>query len=367
MQIAPKGRISVLTRKLAVLRIEIVIASAPVAALLLIAYAVGTGHAQTPAASGSPAANTDKTLAPLTPRSRIVLPGVFGRIDHFGYDSRRGNLFVAALGNDTVEVINSLRRIHTIKGLDHPQAALYVQEFDRLVVSDQAGKLRFSDGKSFKLLKTVDFGANTDNLRYEPDEKRVYVGYGAGAIAMVDAATMQRLPQEFKLGSHPESFQFERKGPRIFVNLPDQESIGVIDRKTGAVTKWEIKGGTTNHALAFDETSRRLFSAALQPGKLWVIDSDSGKAVATLRIVLGVDDIWFDMDRKRILASGHAGFVSVIQQIDPDRYELIANVPTAVGGGTSFYFKSRTSEGLYVAVPNTSHSGSEILFLAVQE
>ena len=358
-----------LTRKLAVLRIEIVIASAPVAALLLIAYAVGTGHAQTqtPAASGSPVANTDKTLAPLTPRSRIVLPGVFGRIDHFGYDRRRGNLFVAALGNDTVEVINSLRRIRTIKGLDHPQAALYMQEFDRLVVSDQGGKLRFYDGKSYKLLKTVDFGANTDNLRYEPDEKRVYVGYGAGAIAVVDAATMQRLPQEFKLGSHPESFQFERKGPRIFVNLPDQESIGVIDRRRGAVTKWEVKGATTNHALAFDETSRRLFSAALQPRKLWVIDSDSGKVVATLRIVLGVDDIWFDTDRKRILATGHAGFVSVIQQIDPDHYEVIANVPTAVGGGTSFYLKTRTSEGLYVAVPNTSHSGSEILFLAVQE
>src|SRR6266550_524534 len=367
MQIVAEGNISVLTRKLAVLRTQIVIASAQIAAFLAVAGIVGAEQARVSAEGSSPVAEPNKTLAPLTPRSRIVLPGVFGRINHFGYDSRRGNLFVAALGNDTVEVINSLRRIHTIKGLDHPQAALYVQEFDRLVVSDQAGKLRFYDGKSFKLLKAVDFTANADNLRYEPEEKRIYVGYGAGAIAMLDAGTMARLPQEFKLGSHPESFQFERKGPRIFVNLPDQESIGVIDRKTGAVTKWDIQGGTTNHALAFDETSRRLFSAALQPGKLWVIDSDSGKVIATLRIVLGVDDLWFDMDRKRILATGHAGFMSVIQQIDPDHYDLIANVPTAVGGGTSFYLKTRTSEGLYVAVPNTSHGGSEILFLAVQE
>ena len=130
-------------------------------------------------------------------------------------------------------------------------------------MSDQGGKLRFYDGKSYKLSKTVDFGANTDNLRYEPDEKRVYVGYGAGAIAMVDPATMQRLPQEFKLRSHPESFQFERKGAEILVNLPDQESIGVIDRRTGTVTKWEVKGATTNHALACDEAGRRLFSAAI--------------------------------------------------------------------------------------------------------
>ena len=89
--------------------------------------------------------------------------------------------------------------------------------------------------------------------------------------------------------------------------------------------------------------------------------------VGTLPIVLGVDDLWFDARRKRILASGHAGFVSVIQQKDPDRYEVIANVPTAVGGGTSIYLKTRTSEGPYVGVPNASQGRSEILFLAVQE
>jgi len=89
--------------------------------------------------------------------------------------------------------------------------------------------------------------------------------------------------------------------------------------------------------------------------------------VATLGIVLGVDDLWFDASRKRILASGHAGYVSVIQQETPDRYRLLADVPTAVGGGTSFYVRSRTSEGLYVGLPNTSHGGSEILFLAVRE
>ena len=350
--------------KLAPFRLKIVIAFALAVVLLLVGYGVGTWHAQV--APGGDAPSLQRKLAPLTPRSRIVLPGVLGRIDHFGYDGKRGNLFVAALGNNTVEVINNLRPIHTIRGLLHPQAVLYVEEYDRLVVSDKSGKLRFYDGKTFALLKTVDLGADADNLRYEGDEKRIYVGYGSGAIAMLDAATMERL-HEFELGSHPESFQFERQGPRIFVNLPDQESIGVIDRKSGAVTKWRIAGATTNHALAFDETGRRLFSAALQPGKLWVIDSDSGKVVTTLRIVLGVDDMWFDARRKRILASGHAGFVSVIQQKDANHYEIIANIPTGVGGGTSLYLKTRTSEGLYVALPNTPAGGSEILFLAVQE
>ena len=353
--------------KLARLRIEPAIGSALAAVLLLFGFLAGIWYAHTSSPGAYPGMGADRTPAPLAPRSRIVLPGVLGRIDHFGYDGRRGNLFVAALGNNTIEIVNNLRRIHTIGALKHPQAALYIEEFDRLAVSDRAGKLRFYDGKSYALLRTVDFGADADNLRYQRNEKRIYLGYGSGAIAMLDPATMERLPREFRLGSHPESFQFENSGSRIFVNLPDQESIGVIDRATGAVTKWEIKGATTNHALAFDETGRRLFSAALQPGKLWVIDSDSGRVVSTLRIVLGVDDIWFDTRRKRILASGHAGAVSVIQQLDPDRYQIIADVPTAVGGGTSLYLKTRTSEGLYVAVPNTPQGGSEILFLAVQD
>src|SRR5262249_54484699 len=219
-------------------------------------------------------ADGDKAPTALALRSRTILPGVLGRIDHFGYDGRRGNLFVSALGNNTVEVVNNLRVIHTIRGLGHPQATLYVEEFDRLAVSAKDGKLRFFDGRTFALLKALDFGEDADNLRYEPDEKLIYVGYGDGAIAVVDPATMRRLPREYELGSHPESFQFEKKGGRIFVNMPDQEAIGVIDRKSGEVAKWQIKGARANHALAFDEASHRLFSAALQPGKLWVIDSD---------------------------------------------------------------------------------------------
>ena len=92
---------------------------------------------------------------------------------------------------------------------------------------------------------------------------------------------MERL-EEFKLGSHPESFQLERDGPRIFVNLPDQESIGAIEQKTGAVTKWKIPGHTNAHALALDEAGHRLFAASLQPGRLTVVDTESGRVVATL-------------------------------------------------------------------------------------
>ena len=153
------------------------------------------------------------------------------------------------------------------------------------------------------LVKTPDFGANadTDNMRYDPVSRRIYVGYGdgsRGALAVVDPAAMERL-EEFKLGSHPESFQLERDGPRIFVNLPDQESIGVIDQKTGAVTKWKIPGHTNVHAVELDEAGHRLFAASLEPGRLTVVDTQSGRVVVTLPSILGVDDIWYDPTRKQ--------------------------------------------------------------------
>src|SRR5215468_2749749 len=179
-----------------------------VAVVVGIALVVGQAFAQQDAPS---AASGRADNPPLTVRTRIPLPGVYGRIDHYGWDSKRGVLIVSALGNDTVEIVNSWKRVHSISGLEHPQASVYVPGIDRIAVSSQSGKLRFYDAETFALAKTVDFGsgANADNMRYDPASKRIYVGYGngaRGAVAIIDPAAMERV-QEFKVGSHPESFQ----------------------------------------------------------------------------------------------------------------------------------------------------------------
>src|SRR5258708_18488657 len=304
----------------------------------------------------------------LSLRTRIPLPGVDGRVDDYGWDSKRANLSVSALGNNAVEIVNSWRRVHTIAGLEHPKASVYLPGADRIAVSSQSGKLRFYDAESYALVKTLDFGvnANTDNMRYDAVAKRLYVGYGAGAraaMAVVDPAAMERL-QEFKVGSHPESFQLAAEGPRIFVNLPDQESIGVVDRDTGVVTKWKIPGYTNVHAMALDEAGHRLFAASLQPGRLTALDTQSGRVVATLPCILGVDDLWFDPTRKRIYAPG-AGAIDVFQQVDPDHYATLARVQVGVGAGsTSFHLKTRTQDSLFMSWPNMLPQGGseDILF-----
>ncbi len=238
-------------------------------------------------------------------------------------------------------------------------------------VSSQSGKLRFYDAESHSLVKTLDFGdrANADNMRYDPVSRLLYVGYGKGphgAVAAVDPAKMERL-QEYQLGCHPESFQLEQNGSRIFVNLPDQEAFGVIDRKSNAITKWP-SGNKNSHSLAFDETSHRLFTAALQPGGLTVVDADSGHIITSLPCVLGVDDLWFDAVRKRIYASG-TGAIDIFQQQDADHYTPIATITVGAGAGsTSFYFKSRTQDGLYMSWPNMlPQGGSEVLLYYVND
>jgi hypothetical protein len=319
-----------------------------------------------------PQAKEFDKLPPLTLRTRIPLPGVYGRMDHYGWDSKRGILIVSALGNNTVEIVDSWKRVNSIAGLEHPQAAVYVPGVDRIAVSSQSGKLRFYNAENYALLKTLDFGANadTDNMRYDASSKRIYVGYGRGtrgALAIVDPTDMERL-QEFQLGSHPESFQLEKDGPRIFVNLPDQQSIGIIDQKTGAVTKWRMAGHGNTHAMAIDEASHRLFTAALQPGQFTVVDSESGAVIARLPCVLGVDDLWFDADRKRIYAPG-SGAIDVFQQIDADHYALIAHVPVGAGSGsTSVHIKSRTQDSLFFSWPNMlPGGGSEVVLFYIND
>ena len=345
-----------------------------VVAVLLLGQAVALQSGLPAAAqdAGKIPSNLSPNGSPMTLRTRIALPGVYGRMDHYGWDSKRGILLVSALGNNTVEIVDSWRQAHTITGLEHPQDSLYVPGADRIAVASQSGKLRFYDAATYSLVKTLDFGAgaNTDNMRYDPVAKRLYVAYGErqrGALAMVDPASMERL-QEFPLGSHPESFQLEQNGSRIFVSLPDQEALGVIDRNTGAVTKWKIPGHTNNHALALDEAHHRLFTAALQPGRLTVIDSETGAVVAGLPCVLGVDDLWFDASRKRVYAPG-AGAIDVFQAEDPDRYAALAHVPVGAGAGsTSLHLKTRTQDSLFMSWPNMlPQGGSEVLLFYVND
>ncbi len=158
------------------------------------------------------------------------MPGVAGRLDHFTADAKRRQLFVSALGNTTLEVIDVFagRVVHNIKGLAQPQGPLYVPGFDKLYVANaEDGKVRVYDGATYTLHKTIDFGKDPGNMRYDEVSKTVFVGFGEddGGIAMIDPKTDERTGQLYKTEGHPESFQVEASGGHIYANVPDAGNV----------------------------------------------------------------------------------------------------------------------------------------------
>jgi len=306
-----------------------------------------------------------RAVSPLLLVRTIPLPGVEGRFDHMALDPKSARLFATVYGNDTVEVIDlrRSRRIHSIEGLNEPQGVAYIPESNQIVVSNAGdGQCKIYDAESYKLIKTVNFPSDSDQLRYDPSTRRVYVGYGEGAIGAIDVTKNVRVADDFEVGAHPESFQLETSGPRIFVNLQSISQIAVINRNTRQVTKWKLTEAGTNFPMALDEPHRRMFVGARRPGRLLVYDIDSGKVVASLPSAADTDDLWYDPDRKRIYVPGGEGFIFVFEQIDADHYRPIAKIPTAVGARVSFYSPETVGKhnDLYLAVPSRANQGAEM-------
>jgi DNA-binding beta-propeller fold protein YncE len=305
-----------------------------------------------------------RTILPLQLEEQIPVPGVAGRLDHFTADVKRKRLFVSALGNNTVEVIDTFagKVTHSIKGLAQPQGPLYVPEVDKLYVANaEDGKVRVYDGASYTLRKTIDFGTDPDNMRYDAASKRVFVGFGEedGGIAMIDPTTDERVGEEYKTGGHPESFQVEASGKHIYVNVPDAGNVvESIDRKTGAVTKWPLKGLRGNYAMALNEEDHRLFTISRKLPMLVVFNTETGAEVARMPAAGESDDVFFDASRKRIYVIGGEGSISVVRQDDPEHYELLANVPTGIGIRTGFYFAKR--DRFYVGVPAKGNEPAQV-------
>jgi DNA-binding beta-propeller fold protein YncE len=304
-------------------------------------------------------------FAPLFLARIIPIPGVLGRFDHMSVDDSTNRVFAAVYGNDSVEVLDTARarRIESIHdGLIKPQMAEYLPGLNRIVVSNEGdGSCKIIDATTYNLIDTVKFPGDADQIRYDPATKRVYVGYGDGAIGAFDATTGKRIEGDFQLGAHPESFQLEEHGPKIFVNLASINEIAVIDRNSRRIQKWKLEEAGTNFPMALDEKNHRLFVDARRPARLLVLDTETGRVVASLPGASDSDDMSYDATRKRIYVPSGEGFIFVYQQIDPDRYVRLAKIQSAIGARTGGYFgQVGKHNSFYLAVPARANRGAEL-------
>jgi len=311
------------------------------------------------AASGTPKAIATELVA------TIPLTGVKGRIDHLSADPSRHRIFIAALGNDTVEVIDTRsNQRRTISGLGEPQGVVYLPDSDRLVIANGAGnRVDVVDVASLSVAARISDMSDADNVRYDIAARKVWVGYGQGALRMLDAASGES-GAEVSLPGHPESFQLEQSGNRAFVNVPTAKKVIVVDRlKRQIVGRWETGAASANFPMALDEQGHRLFVGTRSPPALLVYDTESGTVTARLPIDKDTDDVFFDREHDRIYVVCGEGKVNVFRRDTPDRYVRVESIETAPRARTGLFVPE---EGrLYVAAPAVGGTSARILVYQV--
>ena len=296
---------------------------------------------------------------PLRLVQTVPLPAVKGGFDLMAVDVAGHRLFVNAEDNGTTEVIDlqAGKRAHTIGGMHEPKWVVFRPELKKLFIANGDGKVRVFDPATYEPRGVIEFKEKANNLRYDADAAQLFVGVGKtfGAIAIVDGKTDKTLA-EIPLANFPK--QFEVEGDSIFVNVPAANHIAVVSRSKKAVlATWPVVEAKDNIPMGFDRERHRLFIGC-GPGKLVVFDTQAGKSVASLDIAPDSDGVSFDAKRRLIYISCAEGSLDVVRQLDPDRYEFTARIPTAKGAGTSIFVPEL--DRLFLAVPQRDGQTAEI-------
>ncbi len=320
----------------------------------VIVSALGVCSAQAPA----PVLHLDREIA---------FPGVQGRIDHMAADVAGKRLFVAALGNNTVEVIDLAQGKVTgeIKDLKEPQGIAYVAENNTVYVAGGGdGTVRSFDAGTLQPSHNIALGQDADNLRYDPANKELLAGYGAGAIAALGLDLARHA--NYVLPAHPESFQLDSEGQRLFVNLPDNHTIALIDLKTKAVNpNWAHPSAGSNFAMAFDKTIQRLFVPCRKPARMLVINTQTGGMTAWAPSIGDVDDAFMDEQHRLVYVIGGDGFVDVVFVRAADAMVSRARIATAPGARTGLYVPEWHQ--LLIAAPANGAKAARLMVFSTGE
>jgi DNA-binding beta-propeller fold protein YncE len=292
---------------------------------------------------------------PLELESQIPLGQVKGRIDHLGIDVARQRLFVAELGNDTVAVVDLERHtvLRTLTGLHEPQGVGYEPTTDTLYVANAGdGAVQLFQGVDLKPAGRIELGTDADNIRIDPNAHRVIVGYGSGALAVIDPVSRKRVA-DIKLKGHPESFQLEPDGGRAFVNVPDAHEIAAVNFAQGKQTaSWAAGLLLSNYPMSLDQAAKRIHVAFRHPATLAAFDTQTGKKLHSVETCGDSDDVFVDLKRSRIYVSCGEGVIEVVAD-QGTSYAKIATITTVGGARTSLYVPQL--DRLFLAVRANGH------------
>jgi DNA-binding beta-propeller fold protein YncE len=306
---------------------------------------------------GAAGAAPQNASPPLELEATIPLTSVSGRIDHLAIDAKRRRLFVAELGNNSVDAIDVDKGqvIDRLAGLHEPQG-VGVSEGVLAVANGGDGAVSLYRSDDLSPLGSIPLGDDADDVQVDQATGRIFVGFGQGAIAVIDPAARAKIG-EIKLPAHPEGFQFEPGGDRGYVNVPTANQVAVISGGR-QVSSWRSPQSQANFPMALDDDGSTAAVVFRTPPKLVLFDTRHGAVRASLATCADADDAYFDARRKRIYVSCGSGMVDVFDEREPP-LRRIAEIATAQGARTSLFVPEL--DRLFVAVRSGRLNGAKIL------
>jgi DNA-binding beta-propeller fold protein YncE len=263
-----------------------------------------------PAATGAQTAS-----APLILEAKIPLGQVSGRIDHLGIDVKRRWLLVAELGNNSLGVVDLAagKVLSSIAGLSEPQGVAYVPFADSVFIANAGdGSVRVLRGEDLTAVGRIELGDDADNVRVDSARERVLVGYGKGALAVIDPVSLSKIA-DIRLKAHPEGFQIDDTGTQVFVNVPDAREISVVDVATGSTGSLATQGAGSNFPMAIDDDAHRFLVVFRSPPTVITLSSQDGHVVAKAETCGDADDVFVDRKRRHVYVSCGQGVVDVLE------------------------------------------------------
>jgi DNA-binding beta-propeller fold protein YncE len=296
--------------------------------------------------------------APLALETKIPLGEVSGRIDHLGIDVKRRRLFVAELGNNSLGVVDLAGgTARTIDGFSEPQGVAYVPFADSVYVANGGdGSVRVLRGEDLAPVGRIELGDDADNVRVDDARHRVLVGYGKGALAVIDPTSRSKTG-DIRLKGHPESFRVDETGARIFINVPDSHEIEVADLAAGTSRSLPTADAGSNFPMAIDQDAHSVLVVFRSPPTLMALSTQDGQVKAKAATCSDADDVFVDAKRRRVYVSCGEGVVDVFAA-ETAGYRRLARVLTVPGARTSLFVPEL--DQLYVAVRARSNEPAAI-------
>jgi hypothetical protein len=307
--------------------------------------------------------------AALTLVGRIPVPQMTGTWDHLTLDAATDRLFASAQEDNQVRVFDLRARtpLYTMSsGFSRPQGLYYVAGDDTLAVTNgKDGTLRVFNGKTYEPIKIVPLSLGADMMGMDPTTRYLYVDHGGtdsnrgpGGLAIINTSDWSNAG-EISTQLRPAALAMEKNGNRLYLLIPGLTQVAVIDRSTNAIyARFQLQMPAQPIALALDERRHRLFVDMRRPSSFNILDSNTGKPIATLDTIDGVESMYYDAKLRRIYMTALDGYVQVIQQIDADHYKTIARFFTGHHAGTSQWVPNMNL--LCVAVPPVDGQAAEI-------